>query len=142
MASVPFERKSLKLIHPLASACIDTSDGIFQSLESLAEASGVGYHILQIPLIHGSQLIARMLGIPAEMLYLGECGEYELLFTIPQQQAHLLEREAKKQGLRFFCIGEIKPSGQKIIHTLDGNSMEMENTPGRARDAGDIRIWL
>ena len=80
------------------NAMIDTSDGIFRSLEHICAESGVGYdlHIDRIPLVSGLDV--------KDALYYGE--SFELLFTMNKSQAKKLLSVAANNK-KFFCVGNI-----------------------------------
>jgi thiamine-monophosphate kinase len=90
--------------HKIASALIDSSDGLVASVEQLCSSSGTGavLDLSCIPRARGATL--------RQALYGGE--DYELVFTFPPSKVALLERlEAvtivgrvveKKKGLRLL----------------------------------------
>lgn len=77
-----------KTIRKYANACIDTSDGLFPALSVLSEINQVGICI-DTPLIQLLSEEAIFVHHQAEVqdwiLLAGPHGEYELLFTIPEQ---------------------------------------------------------
>lgn len=72
---------ALEDIRMHATSCIDTSDGLFQSVKMLADMSNTGFALNGIPYLGSGKMLAKLTGLPIEMLALCECGEYELLFT-------------------------------------------------------------
>lgn len=70
-----------------ASACMDTSDGLFPALSVLSEINGTGFD-LTVPLeavLHPAvALVQQHSRLPSWMFLAGPHGEYELLFTVPE----------------------------------------------------------
>lgn len=95
-----------------ASAMTDVSDGVAVSLHQLAEASGVGFDVRSesLPLVEGAEF---------DDVYFG--GDYELLFTVP---------EDVELDLDDGCYSEIgvlreRESGVADVR-LDGEEMPKE----------------
>lgn len=106
----------------LASAMIDTSDGLSTDISNLCEASGVGAEIwldrlpaARVPLA----LLKRDLDPVALALHGGE--DYELLFTVPRRLARSVP--ASFRGLPLTQIGRI----------VKGKSVSLVGSDGRAR---------
>ena len=104
----------------LASAMIDTSDGLSTDLAHLCEASVAGAEICfdRLPLVRVPQELAAR-GFDAARLGLHGGEDYELLFTVPPRRARLLP--ASVEGVSLTCIGRVvrkhgvrllKPSGR------------------------------
>jgi thiamine-monophosphate kinase len=74
------------------------------------------------------------------LLFLGECGEYELLFTVrPNREAAFLS-EARKSGCIFHRLGMITQSGRALKdqdRTLDMSSWQVQ-----ARDFESPEAYL
>jgi thiamine-monophosphate kinase len=87
----------------MATAMIDSSDGLVRSVLELCKASKVGARIFtdQVPVAKGATL--------DQALYGGE--EYELVFTTRPG------RQPKAKGLRYSIVGEIvgRRSGVKLV---------------------------
>ena len=92
-------------ISELASAMIDSSDGLARSVREICKASRVGAIIReeQVPMAKGATLDQALNG--------GE--EYELVFTVPTKE----KEKIKKLGFKVENIGEIKKKmvGIKLI---------------------------
>lgn len=94
-----------ELIRQYATSCMDTSDGAFNAVNTISRMSGTGFDLFNIPYIKAGRIAAKLLGLPEEMLFFCECGEYELLFTAPRE-------------LPFYKIGRVTESG-KLLHNKD-----------------------
>jgi thiamine-monophosphate kinase len=90
----------------LASAMIDTSDGLSTDLTHLLEAGGVGarLELSRLPLVRvPRELVA--LGIDPVELALNGGEDYELLFTVPRRLRAAIPHSYR--GVALTCIGEI-----------------------------------
>ena len=104
-ANLPYRFSSRKLPDRV-TACIDTSDGVYNGINMIAEQSNVGFELFNIPYIKEGLEFCKKLRLPKEMLFFGEAGEYELLFTSPKE-------------LPFNKIGKITKLGK----TLEGKDI-------------------
>ncbi|MEL7564117.1 MAG: thiamine-phosphate kinase [Dehalobacterium sp.] len=129
-----------KLIRKYAKACTDTSDGVFNALNLLAEMSRTGYEVRDLPYIKTGEVLARMFSIPKTLLFLGECGEYELIFTVGTQNEEEFLLEAKNKGMKFFKIGRIREKGR--ILNEDNREIDLSSLHVRARDFDDMREYI
>jgi len=113
-------KKESELISRFATTCIDTSDGVVNSLNIISEINKTGYEFIACRYHPLSKQITAHLDVPDELLLLGECGEYELLFTIDNNKLPDFYAEAEKMQLQFTAIGKITTSDIKILHTSNG----------------------
>ena len=95
-----------EVIRQFATSCIDTSDGVWNAINLIADQSKVGYELRDLPYDALGLLIAENMGYPKEMLFFCEGGEFELLFTSPKE-------------LPFNKIGQIT----ELSKTLDGKDI-------------------
>ena len=107
--------KEAELIRKYCSSSIDTSDGVFKSISTISEMSGTGYELCNLPYTRLGLAAARMFSMPKTLLFLGECGEYELLFTVPEKKEKEFLQEADKQQLEFYWIGTITKPSIKVL---------------------------
>ncbi len=96
----------------LASAAIDLSDGLSGDLHHLSEQSRVGAEIdaTALPLSPALRAYARSSGTDPVALALQGGEDYELLFTVPRAKQRMLQRVARRSGLRVTRIGVIRPN--------------------------------
>ena len=104
----------------IATSCIDLSDGLLQDVRHIARASDVGV------LIHLDKLpISEALGSNVEdlsdaMAYAATAGDdYELLFTVPEEQRVHIETALSSYDIPVVCIGQITGAKGKIDCRLD-----------------------
>ncbi len=100
--------KEGQLLRPYASACMDTSDGALAALDQLSRLNDVGFDLTLTEAIHpAANALAAELGIPAWMMLAGLHGEFELLFTIPQEAADPFVHHAGSVGWQPRPIGRV-----------------------------------
>ncbi|MBN2772773.1 MAG: hypothetical protein JXR31_00900 [Prolixibacteraceae bacterium] len=122
-----------KLIARYAGCCIDSSDGVAVTLNILSELNSTGYRVETIKIYPAAGEIAAQLQVPVELLLLGECGEYELIFTVNKHKKEEFLEEAEMLGLDFTAIGEITAPGERTIKA--GNSLiDLNEFKIRGRD--------
>ncbi|MTI83171.1 MAG: thiamine-monophosphate kinase [Firmicutes bacterium] len=124
-----------------SSCCIDTSDGVLNALNAVSEMSRTGFKLGNLPYTKSGLLLAKVLNMPKEGLFLGECGEYELLFTIRKEVAEEFLEQAKELQLKFYQIGEIKEHGSKMLSTAK-KKIDLTTYNIRARDYQYTKEYL
>jgi thiamine monophosphate kinase len=125
----PLRLAEARVISACASACIDTSDGLLNSLILLADINSCGFQVDRMPYYPPGVTLAQYLGLPVEILMAGECGEYELLCTVPPDHEQALLEEARRQQLRLYRIGKMTGRGKIVM-----------SGAGRWIDAGDFAL--
>lgn len=91
-----------------ATSALDISDGLVQDLGHIIKASNVSAHI-DVDLVPISPVVQEAVGKEKaiELALMG--GEdYELLFTVPEEQKGYLELNATAMGINYTCIGQMK----------------------------------
>ena len=107
-------KREAEYMRRYATSAIDTSDGVLSGLLALARASGCGFEVSQLPYLKAGEMAAKILKLPKELLMAGECGEYELLFTVSKANEGALKSDIEKHGLSMIRIGEITGNGHMI----------------------------
>lgn len=121
--------------------CIDTSDGVFNALNAISEMSKTGFVVGNLPYVKSGLLLAKALNVPKEMLFLGECGEYELLFTLSKEAEEDFLNEVQEKKLKFHKIGEVKEQGNKSLWER-GRKIDFITYDLSARDYTDPKDYL
>jgi thiamine-monophosphate kinase len=88
-----------RIIKDFASACMDTSDGVISTLDQLMRLNKNGFRLNEYwenKIDRKSLELADSFSIPAWLLLAGCHGEFELLFTIPQNLQHEFLLKAKE----------------------------------------------
>jgi thiamine-monophosphate kinase len=129
------------LIKKYATACIDTSDGVFNSLNIISRMSNTGYEVGNLPYVKIGVLAAKAFSIPKALLFLGECGEYELLFTVKAGDEDNMLKDAAGMGLKLYKIGKVTESGKRILYE-DNIETDMGSLDVRARDFANVKEYL
>jgi len=133
--------KEAELIREYATACIDTSDGVFNALNTLSELSQVGYEVSELPYLKTGRYLARLNKLPKTLLFLGEGGEYELLFTIKLEDQVEFFAAAWQSNLKFHLLGRTNSSLSRILFE-NGRKIDLTQFKLRARDFTDQRTYL
>ena len=117
----------------LATACIDSSDGAIAALDELMLRSGVGIELNRdiAEVLHpAARSAARLARLPAWTMLAGPHGEYELMFTAPDEQSDAVRAVGETQGATLIEIGRVvERPGLRI--QIDGSQVEL--------DAGEVR---
>jgi thiamine-monophosphate kinase len=137
----PLRSKEASLIRKFASCCIDSSDGLMRALLDLTGLSGTGFRIDHIPYHRQGKMACHALGKPEEILFLGECGEYELVFTVSPEKETPFLQEAMAGNLSFNRLGAVTGELELIYHHGD----RMLNLTGYslfARNFKDVHQYI
>lgn len=137
----PLRIKEAEHMKKYAHAAMDTSDGVFNALNSLSEMSGTGYEVGDLPYHKTGRTHAKLFKIPKTLLFLGECGEYELIFTVgPEDEENFLQG-AREQELKFYKIGRVTDKGSRVLYE-GTRKIDLSRLEIRARDFGDIEKYI
>jgi thiamine-monophosphate kinase len=97
-----------RALRGLASACIDTSDGLLAALDQLARLNDVAVEVegpLERLLDAKAEAVRRHLALPAFPFLAGQHGEFELVFGIAPSRLSDLARVASASGWRPLRLG-------------------------------------
>ncbi len=133
--------KESLLVKEYATSSIDTSDGVYNGLDTISEINHTGYVVEGLPYVKNGMILASLASMPKALLFLGGCGEYELLFTIKEKDEKEFLRKAKKQKLSFYKIGKIASSDIKVL-IEDDKEINLNRLNISARDYDNIRDYL
>jgi thiamine-monophosphate kinase len=100
-----------RALRGVASACMDTSDGLVATLDQLARLNRVAVRVTPPPeslLDPAADAVRHTLGLPAFAFLAAPHGEYELAFTVPSESWAALERAAASVGWRPLAIGRVE----------------------------------
>lgn len=125
----PIRGREAQIIRRHASCCIDTSDGGWKAVSIIADLNGCGYAINGLPYHRAGLLLAKTVSLPPILLFLAECGEYELLFTVPADREAEFTKESRGSGMRFFRVGAITENDRTASDggtTIDLSSLKIE----------------
>lgn len=91
-----------------ASICMDTSDGLFSTLDQLGRLNRCGFHLtrpLEEFIAPEALRVAGAMGLSPWMLLAAPHGEFELVFTVPLDRIPKLEHIAERAGWTPIRIG-------------------------------------
>lgn len=137
----PLRCKEAEVIRRYSRCCTDTSDGVFNALRTLSEMSRTGFSVADLPYVKSGLFLAKTLNLPKEMLFLGECGEYELLFTLTKEAEEEFNREAKEKQLTFYKLGEVKEEGVQLLRERE-REIDLRPYALRARDFANPKEYM
>jgi thiamine-monophosphate kinase len=131
----------------IASACMDTSDGVIATLDELMRLNGVGV-LWERPLadsLHPAALAtARGAGLPPWTMLAGPHGEFELLFTVPPARRDELDAAAAAVGWSPLELGVVTTepvcSLRDATEWLEIDTARIRNLFGEA--GGDPQRYL
>ena len=131
---------------PIASACMDTSDGVLATLDELMRLNQVGFR-LDLPVeycLHADALgVARAAGLPAWMMLAGPHGEFELLFTIPPHREAGFADIARQIGWAPLRLGRVV-SAPTFVLPIESEHRTLDTTRVRnlfAECGGDVHAY-
>ncbi|MDX9760268.1 MAG: AIR synthase related protein [Bacteroidota bacterium] len=137
----PLRNREAVIVGRFASACIDTSDGLLRALQILAEINGTGFEIEDVPYFPDGQSLLRSLDLPVELLMGGECGEYELLCTVPRRDEEEFLSAVGDGRMRFHRIGTVTEHGTALMHS-NGRILDLGDYGLRARRYSDHQVYV
>lgn len=94
-----------------SSSCIDTSDGVLSSLDQLMRLNNIGFRFRNDwieTLDPTSKHLFTKYNLPLWLLLAGEHGEFELLFSIPEENETEFIKEADRLNLNPVYLAEAK----------------------------------
>ena len=118
-----------------ASCCIDTSDGVCAALNALADLNACGYAVANLPYLAAGLGFCRRASLPGTLLFLGECGEYELLFTVRPERDEAFLIEARNWAAGSTGSGQLQQPAGSCVRM----AARLTWNPGAARRATLIR---
>ncbi len=109
----------------LATASIDSSDGLAYSLHELSQASNVGFQLDNLPIAHEACRFAKIYGLdPVELaLYGGE--EYELLVTIKPRLWQEAKESVETVGGNLIRVGFVTRE-KKLLLNVEGKLVPID----------------
>lgn len=112
--------KEAELIKAYATSMIDSSDGFLNSLDLLVRVNNKGI-FCEYPLdtlLHPlAQQTRSKYSLSAWTLLAGECGDYELIFSVPSDNSLAFENEYRKQFHDLVFIGEVTALPELCLRT-------------------------
>jgi thiamine-monophosphate kinase len=139
--------KLMSTINKYATACMDTSDGLIATLDQLMRLNNVGFELianLEKLIDEHSLIFAEKVNMQFWLLFSGQHGEFELVFTIPQNSNQDFLAESIKNGFEPVELGKViqpKEIRMKLNDKLVSiNSELIRNLPYETK--GDVNHYL
>jgi thiamine-monophosphate kinase len=139
--------KLSSIINKYATACMDTSDGFISTLDQLMRLNNVGFELkedLEKVIDESALKYVENLNIPAWLLFAGQHGEFELIFTIPKTSQKSFLDDAEKIGFEPVELGKVNQEKGIRINLYDKlipiNSEYIRNLPYETNS--DINHYL
>lgn len=117
-----------QVLRGLASSAIDVSDGLLADLGHILAMSQVGaqIHVEKVPT---SVAMQDTLDKSQQLPFILNYGDdYELLFTVPDDNKSMLELKLRQYGVEATCIGQIKSGEGQIELSLNGEKLDFNDT--------------
>ncbi len=99
-----------QIIRKYASSCMDTSDGLVHALAQLITLNDIGFG-LNAPLTDYIRpecfSLSEKIGEPALVFLAGILGEYELVFTVPEEQNEVFIQDATDHDFSPVYLGRV-----------------------------------
>lgn len=120
-----------QLLKEIASACMDTSGGLFDAVWTMHELQPEVDILIDLNRIPYSQTMitaVKSLSLPIETALMGGAGEYELLFAVPENQTSSFMRKIGSH--KITQIGTIMPAHQGSVRCIkDGVVISITQAP-------------
>jgi len=109
------------------SSSTDSSDGLAISLHTIAEKSGVGIKLAELPYAKGLKEFASRNACSADDLALYGGEEYEIVGTMKKARIEEARRRARALGSNLLVIGETVPRSRLAgVRLPDGRSVRRD----------------
>ncbi len=138
---MPLRAAESKVVRTYAGCCIDTSDGVLNALNAIAEINGTGYTVSDLPYLPEGLVAMNRIGRRKTFLFAGECGEYELLFTLGRDREEDFLREARAASLQFAYLGRVTETPDRLL-LEDGKWLKFNDFNISARGYGHLEDYL
>lgn len=115
-----------QVIRGLATSAIDVSDGLLADLTHILEMSQVNAEI-NVESIPTSEAMKASLDFNKQLPFILSYGDdYELIFTVPDNNKGMLDLKLSQYGVDITCIGQIKSGNGKIELLKNGEMFNFE----------------
>jgi thiamine-monophosphate kinase len=139
--------KESRSLPGVASACMDTSDGVIATLDQLMRLNHVGFELdegWESNLHPAAKELADAFRIPPWLLLAGQHGEFELLFTVAEEREVELLRSAEKNHWHPLPLGFVTEEPE-IRLPLNGEIVRLDTSKIRnlaSQVNGDIQNYI
>lgn len=112
----------------IATSCMDISDGLIQDLTQVVTRSQVGalVHLDKLPI--SEALGTNIENVVDAITYAATAGDdYELIFTVPEEQRVHIETSLASYNIPVTCIGQITGATGKVDLRLDEQAFQFDS---------------
>lgn len=123
-----------RLLREHATCCMDTSDGLFATLDQLARINNVGFRIecdWQAVLVAPALELGRRTGTPGWAFAAAPHGEFELVATVPQAKDAAFLAAARTQHMSFVRLGTVEDAAGLVVELPSGKAVTVDAAPFR-----------
>jgi thiamine-monophosphate kinase len=136
-----------QLLRRYATACMDTSDSLMTTLDQLMRLNSIGFSI-DAPAeacLHPAALnMASQTELNPWLFTAGIHGEFELLFTVPQNKCKDFERDADREAWQPVRLGHVMPTPSIVLKHKESvfkvNSGAIRNL--NSQFSGDLTSYI
>lgn len=131
------------VLRTIASACMDTSDGLIATLDQLVRLNGVAIRVTrpaQACLHPKADALRRATALPAFPFLASYHGEFELVFTVPNSRVARLHAAAATIGWAPVEVGRVEPGAGLFLGDRSVDGARVRNL--LAEVGGDPQAYL
>jgi thiamine-monophosphate kinase len=114
-----------QVLREYASSAIDISDGLIADLTHICTGSKVGANVVLDSLPLSKVMLNTLEQTEAAKLAISSGDDYELLFTVSEDNKVGMETALKNLGVPIQCIGQLN-ANEKITTTFDSKPVPLE----------------
>ncbi|RJG51551.1 thiamine-phosphate kinase [Motilimonas pumila] len=111
-------------LRPIASSCIDISDGLAQDLQHILDSSGCGA-VVDLEKIPVHEHLKDLSFEQQIQLALAGGDDYELLFSVPEEKKSLLQSVQQQSGVPLTCIGRLQAGAPTLTFKHLGQPQQL-----------------
>lgn len=110
----------------IANACIDVSDGLLQDVKHISRTSNTGI-LLQLDKLPISPALGQNVDTLEKALeYATVAGDdYELLFTVSEEQKTSMQTTLDSYSIQYTCIGQVTGAAGKLDLRLNNQAYDL-----------------
>ena len=123
-----------RLVREYASSCMDSSDGLFATIDQLMRINGVGFRIecdWQNVLAAPALELGRRTGTPGWAFAAAPHGEFELVATVPPSRVQAFLAAAAAEGKQFLRLGVVQKKPVTTLVFRSGRAVDVDLAPFR-----------
>ena len=123
-----------RLLRGRARACMDTSDGFLTTLDQLMRLNGCGFEVecdWDTLLAKEALALCERTGTPPWMMLAGPHGEFELVFSVPPDEADAILGDLGRAGLAPVRLGTVVEREAVTLALPGGRRTEIDMAPLR-----------